>query len=162
MMTFASPTIESGAAAAGSFTLPGLRLQQGGFLPEVRTAYLTRGTLAADGRNAILVAHGYTGGPDMITERSHVVDGSWSDLIGPGRAIDTERWFVVCANALGSSYGSTNAASTNPANGRPWGSSFPEIRVADIVAVQKARLDHQAVFDALVRRVDRIDANCKS
>ena len=70
---------------------------------------------------------------------------SWADLIGPGRAIDTDRWFVVCANAVGSSYGSTNAASTNPATGRPWGSAFPEIRIADIVAVQKALLDHLGV-----------------
>ena len=143
--TATTTLIESDAAAAGTFTLRDLRLQQGGFLPEVRTAYLTRGTLAADGRNAILVAHGYTGGHDMITDHCHVVDGSWADLIGPGRAIDTDRWFVVCANTVGSSYGSTNAASTNPATGRPWGSAFPEIRIADIVAVQKALLDHLGV-----------------
>ncbi len=145
MPTVLSPILESAAAAAGTFTLRDLRLQQGGFLPEVQTAYLTRGTLAADGRNAILVTHGYTGGPDMITDDCHVVDGAWSRLIGPGRAIDTERWFVVCANALGSSYGSTNAASTNPATAQPWGSNFPEIRMADIVAVQKALLDHLGV-----------------
>ncbi|HVZ45741.1 MAG TPA: alpha/beta fold hydrolase [Ramlibacter sp.] len=145
MPTVALPTIEAGEAVAGTFTLAGLKLQQGGFLPEVRTAYFSRGTLAPDGCNAILVAHGYTGGPDMITDASHVVDGSWSELIGPGRAIDTDRWFVICANALGSSYGSTNAASIDPATGQPWGSSFPEVRVADIVAVQKALLDHLGV-----------------
>ncbi|MDB5875445.1 MAG: hypothetical protein JWQ07_4887 [Ramlibacter sp.] len=142
MSAIASSTLASDAATAGTFTLNSVTLQQGGFLPEVRTAYLTRGTLAADGRNAVLIAHGYTGGHDMILEGSHAVDGSWSDLIGPGRAIDTDRWFVVCANALGSSYGSTNAASINPQTGRPWGSGFPEVRVPDIVAVQKALLDH--------------------
>ena len=108
-------------------------------------AYATRGRLAPDGRNAILVAHGYTSGPETIAPGTHAIDGSLAQLIGPGRAIDTDRFFVVCPNALGSSFGSTNAASTDPGTGRPWGSAFPDITVADIVAGQRALMEHLGV-----------------
>ena len=122
-----------------------VRLACGTVLPEVTTAYLTRGRLADDRRNAILVTHGYTGGPDMIEPDSELVDGSWSALIGPGKAIDTERYFVVCANALGSAYGSTNASSIDPQTGRPYGSRFPDIAMSDIVAGQRALVEHLGI-----------------
>ena len=128
-----------------NFTFPDLSLLGGGHLPEVTLAYVTRGRLAADGRNAILVTHGYTSGPRMIEPGVASSEGAWSTLVGPGAPIDTDRYFVVCSNMLGSSYGSTNAASTNPRTGKPYGSAFPKIAVADIVTAQKRLLEHLGV-----------------
>ena len=104
-----------------------------------------RGRLEPDGRNAILVTHGYTSGPRMIEPGVASSEGAWSTLVGPGAPIDTDRYFVVCSNMLGSSYGSTNAASIDPRTGRPYGSAFPAITVADIVTAQKRLLDHLGV-----------------
>ena len=122
-------------------TIPELHLQGGGRLPDARIAYLTRGRLNPDGRNAVLVTHGYTSGPRMIEGGESASEGSWADLVGPGKPIDTERYFVVASNMLGSSFGSTNAASIDPATGRPYGSRFPELTVGDIVLAQKHLLD---------------------
>lgn len=121
-----------------------VRLRCGVVLPHVITAYRTRGRLAVDRSNVILVTHGYTGGPDMIDDNSDNPD-NWGALIGPGKAIDTDRYFVICPNALGSSYGSTNAASLDPVTNRPYGSRFPDISVADIVAGQRALLAHLGI-----------------
>ncbi|MDB5516681.1 MAG: hypothetical protein JWQ17_3439 [Tardiphaga sp.] len=121
-----------------------VRLHCGAALPRVVTAYRTRGRLAADRCNAILITHGYTGGPEMIDDDSDNPDG-WGELIGPGKAIDTDRYFVICPNVLGSSYGSTNASSIDPATNRPYGSRFPDIAVADIVAGQRALLSHLGI-----------------
>ena len=96
---------------ATSFTFADFRLQNGEVLPEVTIAYCTRGRLAPDGRNAVLVTHGYTSGHQMIASGAGSSEGAWTTLVGPGAPIDTERCFVVCSNMLGSSYGSTNAAS---------------------------------------------------
>ncbi len=128
-----------------SFSFDDLPLQGGGALPRVTLAYVTRGKLAADGRNAILVTHGYTSGPGMIEPGVASSEGAWSTLVGPGAPIDTDRYYVVCSNMLGSSFGSTNAASIDPNTGKPYGSSFPKIAVADIVAAQKRLLDHLGV-----------------
>ncbi len=128
-----------------SFSFDDLPLQGGGTLPRVTLAYVTRGKLAADGRNAILVTHGYTSGPGMIEPGVASSEGAWSTLVGPGAPIDTDRYYVVCSNMLGSSFGSTNAASIDPNTGKPYGSSFPKIAVADIVAAQKRLLDHLGV-----------------
>src|SRR5215471_10292641 len=68
-------------------------------------------------------------------------EGSWDGLVGPGKAIDTDRLFVVSSNMLGSSFGSTNPAFTNPATGKPYGPDFPDITLGDIVNAQKALLD---------------------
>ena len=101
---------------------------------------MTLGELAASRDNAILVLHGYTSGPDMILPAGTAAEGSWGELIGPGRAIDTDRYFVVCPNALGSTYGSTGAASIDPTTGRPYGSAFPPVTMRDVVASQHALL----------------------
>ncbi|MDR3534888.1 MAG: alpha/beta fold hydrolase [Acetobacteraceae bacterium] len=129
----------------GSVTLPAFRLQNGATLPEATLAYVARGTLAPDGRNAILVTHGYTSGPRMIVPGVASSEGAWSSLVGPGAPIDTERYFVICSNVLGSSYGSTNAASIEPRSGRPYGARFPAITIADIVAAQRLMLDRLGV-----------------
>jgi homoserine O-acetyltransferase/O-succinyltransferase len=127
------------------FTFADLSLQGGGVLPEVTLAYATRGRLAADGRNAILVTHGYTSGPRMIEPGVASSEGAWSTLIGSGAPIDTDRYFVICCNMLGSSYGSTNAAAIDPRTGKRYGSAFPRITVTDIVTAQKRLLDFLGV-----------------
>jgi homoserine O-acetyltransferase len=124
-----------------SFTCHDFRTAGGEILPEVTLAYVTRGALAPDGRNAILVTHGYTSGHGMIEPAGGSAEGSWSSLVGPGAPIDTDRYYVVCSNMLGSSHGSTNAASIDPRTGKRYGSKFPRISVADIVTAQKHMLD---------------------
>src|SRR5205085_7902583 len=112
-------------------------------MPEVKIAYETYGKLAPDGRNAVLIAHGYTSSHHAAgyNPANGNNPGWWNGLIGPGKAIDTDRLFVVASNMLGSSFGSTNGASLNPATGKPYGPDFPAIAVADIVAAEKALLD---------------------
>ncbi|HXH84388.1 MAG TPA: alpha/beta fold hydrolase [Candidatus Tectomicrobia bacterium] len=125
------------------FTTPDFRLESGVKLPELTLAYETYGRLAPDGRNAVLVTHGFTSSHHAagVYAPSDPQPGWWDTLIGPGKAIDTDRWFVVSSNMLGSSYGSTAPRSTNPATGRPYGPGFPDIMLRDIVGAQRALLD---------------------
>jgi homoserine O-acetyltransferase/O-succinyltransferase len=113
-------------------------LQSGQVLSEVTIAYETHGRLAPDGRNAILITHGYTSN-HHAAGRIAPADpqpGWWDRLIGPGKAIDTTRFFVISSNALGSCYGTTGPASVNPATGKAYGPEFPEITMRDIVTAQ--------------------------
>ncbi len=125
------------------FTLRDFPLATGATMREATIAYETYGRLAPDGRNAVLITHGFTSGHHAAGRNpaNNNQPGSWDGLIGPGKAFDTDRLFVIASNMLGSSYGSTNGASINPATGRPYGSDFPDIRLADIVAAQKRLLD---------------------
>jgi homoserine O-acetyltransferase len=132
-------------ATHATYTIKDFRLSGGDVLPEVTLAYVTRGTLDATGRNAILVTHGYTSSHRMIESGSGSSEGAWSTLVGPGAPIDTDRYFVVCSNMLGSSYGSTNAASVDPRTGKPYGSRFPAVTVADIVTAQHRLLRHLGI-----------------
>ena len=129
------------------FTLHDFRLGNGSTMPEATIAYETYGRLAANGRNAVLVTHGFTGSHHAAGRNpaNGGQPGSWDGLIGPGKAIDTDRLFVVASNMLGSSFGSTNAASLNPATGEPYGPDFPAIAIGDIVAAQKALLQSLGV-----------------
>jgi homoserine O-acetyltransferase/O-succinyltransferase len=125
-----------------TFTTYGFRLQSGETLPEMTLAFETYGQLAPDGRNAILVTHGGTGSQHMAGKYSPTdpAPGGWDMLIGPGKAIDTDKYFVVSSNVLGSSYGSTAPASINPATGKRYGPDFPEISMHDIVTAQRTLL----------------------
>src|SRR5262244_3911439 len=130
-----------------TFTVPAFKLESGVVLPELTLAYETYGRLAPDGRNAILVTHGFTSnhhavGKYAVTDQ---VAGWWDGLIGSGKAIDTDRYFVVSSNMLGSSYGSTAPASTNPKTGKPYGPDFPDITLTDIIGAQKLLLDSLGV-----------------
>lgn len=116
-----------------------LALRHGGQLRDARLAYVTYGTLAPDGRNAVLLTHGYTS--SHLFADDGAVDGSWAPLVGPGRTIDTDRMFVVSSNMLGSSYGSTGPSSVDPATGRTYGPDFPPITLGDIVGAQRRLLD---------------------
>jgi homoserine O-acetyltransferase len=126
-----------------TFTAYGFKLDSGRVLPEMTLAYETYGRLAPDGRNAILVTHGFTSSHHAAGKYTpaDAAAGSWDGLIGPGKAIDTTRYFVVSSNMLGSSYGSTAPRSTNPATGKPYGPDFPDITVRDIVRAQKLMLE---------------------
>lgn len=117
------------------------RLENGDVLPELELAYVTHGTLAPDGRNAVLLTHGYTSSHHMVAGEDGSAEGYWGGLVGPGKAIDTDRLFVVASNMLGSSYGSTGPASIDPRSGRPYGPDFPDISLVDIVNAQKLMLD---------------------
>jgi len=129
------------------FTLRDFRLQNGTTMPEATIAYETYGRLAPHGRNAVLITHGYTGSHHAAGRNpaNGNQPGSWNGLIGPGKPIDTDRLFVVASNMLGSSFGSTNGASRNPATGRAYGPDFPAITVRDIVNAQKALLESLGV-----------------
>jgi len=129
------------------FTIRDFRLADGMVMPEATIAYETYGKLAPPngpdgGRNAVLITHGYTGSHHAAGRNpaNGNQPGSWDGLIGPGKAIDTDKLFVVASNMLGSSYGSTNAASIDPKTGNPYGPDFPHISVRDIVEAQKRLL----------------------
>ena len=112
--------------------------QSGFTFPEVRVAYQSWGPLHPDRSNAIYVAHALTGDSHVCGEAGpgHRHPGWWRGLIGPGRAIDTRRWFVVCANVFGGCQGTTGPASPAP-DGSPWASRFPLITVPDMVEVER-------------------------
>jgi homoserine O-acetyltransferase len=128
-----------------TFVTRDFRLQSGIVMPAVTIAYRTLGTLAPDRDNAVLVTHGNTSGPQLIDPGGSTGEGSWNEIVGPGKAVDTNRYFAICPNMLGSSYGSTNAASIDPATGMRYGPRFPDINVSDIVATQRALLDHLGI-----------------
>jgi homoserine O-acetyltransferase len=114
-------------------------------LPEVTISYRTLGTLAADRSNAVLITHGNTSGPQMIDPGGSTGEGSWNEIVGPGKAVDTNRFFAICPNMLGSSYGSTNGASIDPGTGKPYGQHFPDITVSDIVGTQRLLIDQLGI-----------------
>jgi homoserine O-acetyltransferase len=125
---------------AKTFVIDEFKLRSGVVMHGVEISYRTRGKLASDGRNAVLITHGYTSGPQMIEPSAGVGEGAWNEIVGPGKPVDTDRFFVVCPNMLGSSYGSTNAASINPSTRKRYAADFPELTVSDIVASQDALL----------------------
>jgi len=114
-----------------------LDLERGGRLPSVRIAYETWGELAPDGSNAVLVLHALTGDSHVVglPGPGHPTAGWWSGIVGPGKAIDTDKWFVVAPNMLGGCQGSTGPASHSP-SGSEWGASFPFVTIRDQVAAQ--------------------------
>jgi homoserine O-acetyltransferase len=126
-----------------SFLISDFRLQNGTVMPQAKIAYETYGRLAADGKNAVLITHGYTSSHHAAGRNpaNGNQPGWWDGLIGPGKAIDTDKLFVVASNMLGSSFGSTNGASINSDTGKPYGPDFPAITVRDIVAAEKALLE---------------------
>jgi homoserine O-acetyltransferase len=114
-----------------------MTLEAGGTLPRLDIAYETWGELAPDAGNAVLICHGYTSNPHAA--------GWWPGLLGPGKAIDTARWFVVCANMLGSAYGSSGPPNIDPRSGRAYGPDFPDVTLADMAAAQERLLAHLGV-----------------
>ncbi len=131
--------VEHGADADGALQVAEigpLDLELGGHLENVSLAYRTWGRLNAAGTNAVIILHALTG-----DSRATGDGGWWEPLVGPGRAIDTNRAFVVCANVLGGCQGSTGPASADPLTGRPYAMRFPLITIADIVVSQRRLLE---------------------
>jgi homoserine O-acetyltransferase len=124
-----------------------IALEGGGQLRDVTIAYETCGELDADAGNAILVCHAWTGDSHATgpSGHGHPTSGWWDGVVGPGCGIDTEHFFVVCANVLGGCQGSTGPSSLDPATGRPYGSRFPVVTVRDMVRVQAALADHLGI-----------------
>ena len=113
-------------------------LDGGKHLHDVTIAYETWGSLNSDATNAILLCHAWTGDSHVAgpARDGHPTPGWWEGIIGPGLAIDTNKWFVVCSNVIGGCQGSTGPASPHPEDGKPYGSRFPVITVRDMVRAQ--------------------------
>src|SRR6516162_6906095 len=123
-----------------------LPLDAGIDLAPFQIGYQTYGTLNAERSNAVLICHALTG--DQHVANLHPVTqkpGWWETMVGPGRPIDTERYFVICPNVLGACMGTTGPASTDPKTGMPWGLDFPVITVRDMVRAQAMLLDHLGI-----------------
>lgn len=122
----------------------------GSTFAELTLAYETYGELNAEHDNAIMIYHALTGGPHMaFWHEGDKRPGWWDTMVGPGKAYDTDRFFVISANVPGSCYGSTGPASVNPETGKPYGTDFPEITVRDMVRAQAWLLDDLGI-DKLV------------
>ncbi len=125
-----------------------LPLDCGRILAPFEIAYRTYGTLNAERSNAILVCHALTG--DHYVASRHPITGKpgwWETVVGPGKPVDTDRYFVICSNVLGGCMGSTGPASNDPATGKPYGLDFPVITINDMVRAQARLIDHLGIAD---------------
>ncbi len=123
-----------------------LMLDCGVSLGSYTIAYQTYGRLNAERSNAILICHALT--LDQYVAEPHPLTGKpgwWESLVGPGKVLDPERYFLICANVLGGCMGSTGPMEVNPATGKPWGLTFPVITVADMVRAQTRLIDHLGI-----------------
>ena len=123
-----------------------LRLDCGVDFGPFTIAYQTYGTLNADRSNAILVCHALTG--DQYAADPHPITkhpGWWSTMAGPGLVLDTDRYFLICANVLGGCMGTTGPKDINPETGKPWALSFPVISIHDMVRAQKRLIEHLGI-----------------
>jgi len=165
----AGPSVEPGSVgdvATQFLDLPGpVRLDCGRDLRDVRVAYETYGTLSPARDNVILVCHALSGDAHAAGYSAHAAEAStrdgfgaddrdgssgkalgwWDGMIGPGKAFDTEHYFVVSTNLLGGCRGTTGPSSRDPATGRPYGSDFPVVTVADMVRTERAFLDELGI-----------------
>ncbi len=120
-----------------------LQLDCGRRLGPIQVAYETYGTMTRQGDNVVLICHALSGDAHVAGYNSPQdrKPGWWDNMVGPGKGIDTDKYFVVCANVLGGCKGTTGPGSINPRTGKPWGLEFPVITISDMVRVQKALLD---------------------
>jgi len=131
-----------------SVTFPGgLTLDCGRALASVTAAYRTYGTLNADKSNAILICHALTGDQYVAEPNPETgKPGWWQIMVGPGKPIDTDRYFVICTNVLGGCMGSTGPRSPHEnGSGQPWGTEFPQVTIQDMVRAQKLLVDHLGI-----------------
>jgi len=142
----ASREVDEPSSLVARFADQPLQLDCGQSLDSFQVAYCTYGTLNAERSNAILVCHALTG-DQYVASRNPVTGkpGWWEIMIGPGKPIDTDRYFVISVNILGGCLGSTGPASTNPATGKPWGLEFPVITIGDMVKAQARLVDHLGI-----------------
>ena len=138
-------TISFGAKASDANTTT-LQLECGENLSPFTIAYETYGELNENKSNAILVCHALTG--DQYVASTHPITGKpgwWENMVGPGKPIDTDKYFVLCPNVIGGCMGSTGPASLNPKTGEPWGLDFPVITIGDMVKAQRHLIDHLGI-----------------
>jgi len=138
-----APAANVGKAVTFDAPLP---LDCGRSLVPFTIAYMTYGTLNADKSNAVLICHALTG--DQFVASDHPITGKpgwWTTMVGPGKPIDTDRFFVICANVIGGCMGSTGPAETDPATGQPFGLNFPLVTIRDMVRAQKRLVDHLGI-----------------
>jgi homoserine O-acetyltransferase len=124
-------------------------LEKGGNLQKVTVGYETYGQLNASKNNAILVCHAISGDSHVAKHDESDDPGWWEVLIGPGKAIDTNRFFVICPNLLGGCRGTTGPGSENPQTGKPYGRDFPTVTIGDMVEVQRRLLEHLGISQLL-------------
>ena len=131
----------------GQVDLGEFRFECGETIPELEIAYEAYGEFTGD--NAVLVCHALTGSQNVASYNTPGTAGQarawWGDIVGPGKAIDTTEYYVVCANVPGSCYGSSGPSSTNPETGEAWGSDFPPVTIGDWTRAQRRLLDHLGV-----------------
>src|ERR1700685_302818 len=125
---------------AATATFDQIELDSGAILSPVEVAYETYGELNAARSNAILIVHAFSGDAHAAGE-----GGWWSSMIGPGKAFDTDKYFVICSNVLGGCRGTTGPGSINPETGRAWAMTFPVVTVGDMVRLQKKLIDHLGI-----------------
>lgn len=148
-ITEIEPATSEPPVTEASVTFPAdqpLQLDSGKTLGPVTIAYNTYGTLNADKSNAILICHALTG-DQHVANRNPITGkpGWWPLLVGPGKPVDTDRYFVICSNILGGCLGSTGPASINPQTGAAYGITFPVITIGDMVDAQLRLIDHLGI-----------------
>ncbi len=143
-------------SATENISLPGQRIELGGNgklrldcgveLGPFPLAYQTYGELNAEKSNAIMVCHALTG--DQFVAETHPITGKsgwWDQMAGPGKPLDTDRYFIICANVLGGCLGTVGPKETDPATGKPYGLNFPVITIGDMVRAQRMLIDHLGI-----------------
>lgn len=124
-------------------------LENGSELGPVTIAYETFGTLSPKKDNAVLIAHAFSGDSHAAgyyaDDEERLKPGWWDSVVGPGKGIDTNKYFVICSNILGSCKGSTGPASINPETGAPYGLEFPMVTIGDMVKAQKLLMAHLGI-----------------
>jgi len=146
-----SPVDSVGIVETKYFDYPELKLEGGEKIGPVKLAYETYGQLNADKSNAILIFHALSGDAHVAGKhaKSDKKPGWWDKMIGPGKAFDTKKYFVLCINILGGCQGSTGPSSINPKTKKPYGLSFPQITIKDMVKAQIPLLDHLGIKSVL-------------
>ncbi|MDE3196621.1 MAG: homoserine O-acetyltransferase [Acidobacteriota bacterium] len=133
-----------------SVAFDSIALDSGATLSPVEIAYETYGALNAAKSNAILITHAFTGDAHAAgISHENGKPGWWDNMIGPGKAFDTDRYFIVCSNVLGGCQGTTGPGSINPATGKPYAMSFPVITIRDMVRLQRMLIGHLGISQLL-------------
>jgi homoserine O-acetyltransferase len=135
-----------GVTQTKTVTLPGIQTQSGFAFDHLDVSYQTLGTLSPKRDNAVLVCHALSGGAHVAGLHPETGRPGWWDYhVGPGKAIDTDKLFVICPNVLGGCGGTTGPASLDPKTGKPYGMSFPPVTIRDMVAVQAKLIDRLGI-----------------
>merc|ERR1711969_60643 len=121
------------------------KFEWGGELPEFNLAYETWGTLSPAHDNAVMLHTGLSASSHARSHSENTHPGWWEEFVGPGQAVDTDRFFVICSNLLGGCYGSTGPSSIDPRSEQPFATDFPILTVRDMVNAQLLLLDHLGI-----------------